>query len=198
MDPTHTRRTPYPAAALARLIAPGSVAVVGVSERAGSFGNRVVANMAGFDGRLFQVNARHRELSGLPCHPSLSALPEVPDCVVVATGRDAVEPILAECARLGVGSAIILAAGFAETGKPELATLQARLVDIARAADMRLVGPKHHRPGELRHGGRAYLFRDARAAAAGTPCGRQLSASPARLASRWPRQWSGASRSATC
>ncbi len=135
------RRTPYSTAALSRLIKPGSVAVIGVSERAGTFGNRVVANMAAFDGRLFQVNAKHRALSGLPCYPSLSALPEVPDCVVVATGRDAVEPIVAECARLGVGGVIILAAGFAETGKPENAALQHRLVAVARAADMRLIGP---------------------------------------------------------
>jgi len=135
------RRTPYPAAALARLVAPASVAVVGVSERVGAFGNRVVANMRDFDGRLYQVNARHRAVAGRPCHPSLSALPEVPDCVVVATGREAVEPVIAECARLGVGAAIILAAGFAETGKPELAALQARLVAVARGADLRLVGP---------------------------------------------------------
>jgi len=124
-----------------RLIAPSTVAVVGVSERAGAFGNRVVANMAAFDGALFQVNAKHRELAGQPCFPSLSELPQVPDCVVIATGRDAVEPIVAECARLGVGGAIILAAGFAETGKPELAALQDRIVSIAREADMRLVGP---------------------------------------------------------
>ena len=126
---------------MARLIAPAAVAVVGVSERAGAFGNRVVANMAAFDGALFQVNAKHRELAGRPCFPSLSELPRVPDCVVIATGRDAVEPIVAECARLGVGGAIILAAGFAETGKPELAALQDRVVSIARDADMRLVGP---------------------------------------------------------
>ena len=136
-----TRRAPYPREALSRLISPASVAVIGVSERAAAFGSKVVANMAAFDGRLYQVNAKYAELAGRPCHPSLAALPEVPDCVVIATGRDAVEPIVAECARLGVGAAIILAAGFAETGKPELAALQGRIVDLARDADMRLVGP---------------------------------------------------------
>ena len=52
-------------------------------------------------GRLYQVNAKHAELAGRPCFPSLAALPEVPDCVVIATGRDAVAPIVADCARLG-------------------------------------------------------------------------------------------------
>lgn len=136
-----TRREPYARASLARLMTPASVAVIGVSERPGAFGSRVMANMAAFEGRLYQINAKYTELAGNPCHPSLASLPEIPDCVVVATGRDQVEPIVTECARLGVGAVLILAAGFAETGKPELAALQARIVAVARAADMRLVGP---------------------------------------------------------
>ena len=135
------RREPYARERLERLITPGSVAVIGVSERSGAFGSRVMANMAGFDGRLYQINGKYETLGGRPCHASLAALPEVPDCVVVATGREAVEPIVAECGRLRVGAVVILAAGFAETGKPEHAALQARLVSMAESADMRLVGP---------------------------------------------------------
>lgn len=126
---------------MARLIAPRSVAVVGVSERPGGFGSRVVANMAGFDGRLYQVNAKYAELGGRPCHPSIAALPEVPDCVVVATPREAVEDIVGACAACGVGAVLVLASGFAETGRPEHAALQARLVAIGRDADTRVVGP---------------------------------------------------------
>jgi len=126
---------------MARLIAPGSVAIVGVSERPAAFGSRVVANMAAFDGRLYQINAKYPSLAGKPCHPSLEALPEVPDCVVVATAREAVEPIVAACARLDVGAVVVLAAGYIETGKPEHAAAQARLVAIAHDAGMRLVGP---------------------------------------------------------
>ncbi len=135
------RREPYAREKLARLITPGSVAVIGVSERAAAFGSRVMANMAGFDGRLYQINGKYEQLGGRPCHASLAALPEIPDCVVIATGRDAVEPIVAECARRGVGAVVILAAGFAETGKPDRVALQARLAAMAAEADMRLVGP---------------------------------------------------------
>ena len=135
------RPEPYSRTQLARLLTPASVAVIGVSERAAAFGSRVMTNMAAFEGRLYQINGKYTELAGRPCHAGLAALPEVPDCVVVATGRDQVEPIVVECARLGVGAVMILAAGFAETGKPELAALQARIAAIARAADMRLVGP---------------------------------------------------------
>jgi acetyl-CoA synthetase len=126
---------------MARLIAPASVAVVGVSERANAFGTRTVANMKAFDGRLYQVSAKHAQLAGRPCFPSIAALPETPDCVVIATPRESVEPIARECAARGVGAIVVFAAGFAETAKPEPIALQARLVEIARAANMRLVGP---------------------------------------------------------
>lgn len=124
-----------------RLIAPQSVAVVGVSERTNAFGNRTVANMSGFDGRLFLVNAKHSEIGGLPCYATVADLPEVPDCVVIATPRDAVGPVAIECAKAGVGAILVYASGFAETGKPEHVALQKELVSICRDADMRLVGP---------------------------------------------------------
>lgn len=126
---------------MARLIAPRSVAVVGVSERANAFGTRTVANMKAFDGRLYQINAKHAELAGRPCFPSIADLPETPDCVVIATPRESVEAIARECAARGVGALVVYAAGFAETAKPEHVALQARLVEIARDANMRLVGP---------------------------------------------------------
>src|SRR4051812_47828177 len=92
------RRDVYAREEMRRLVAPGSVAVVGVSERPNAFGSRTVANLKAFDGRLYQINAKHAELAGRPCYPSLAALPEVPDCVVIATPREAVEPIARECA----------------------------------------------------------------------------------------------------
>ncbi len=135
------RRIPYAPADMRRLLAPESVAVVGVSERSNAFGSRTAANMRNFDGRLYQVNARYSELHGRPCYPHIAALPEVPDCVVVATPREAVEPIALECAAAGVGAILVLAAGFTETGKPEHVALQERLVAISRGANMRMVGP---------------------------------------------------------
>ena len=135
------RRMPYRPEQMARLIQPRSVAVVGVSEREAAFGNRVVANLGGFDGRTYLVNAKYPALRGRPCFPAVDALPETPDCVVIATAREAVEPIVAQCAAQGVGAVIVLASGYAETAQPERVAAQARLAAIARAADMRLVGP---------------------------------------------------------
>lgn len=135
------RPVPYRHADLVRLLNPGSVAVIGASERKGSFGNRAIENLAAFDGRVHLVNARYGAIGGSPCYPDIAALPEVPDCVFIAVAREAVEPIVAQCAALGVGGAIVVASGYKETAKPERVVQQRRLTAIAQQSGMRLVGP---------------------------------------------------------
>src|SRR6266567_8176945 len=80
-------------------------------------------------------------LHGARCYPSLAALPEIPDCVVVALPREGVEAAVEECAARGVGGVVIYASGYAETGLAERAAEQARLSAIAAAAGTRIVGP---------------------------------------------------------
>lgn len=126
---------------MVRLLAPRSIAVIGATERKGAFGARAIDNLAGFDGRLHLVNARYREIGGRTCYPDLAALPEVPDCVFIAVPREAVEPIVAQCAAAGVGGAVVVASGYTETARPDRAAGQDRLTALARNAGMRLVGP---------------------------------------------------------
>ena len=136
-----TRRPLYRRAQLERLLNPSSIAIVGASERAGAFGERTQRNLAGFAGRLHLVNARYDRLGGLPCHPSVAALPEAPDLAVIATPMEAVEGVVRDCVAAGVGAAVIYAAGFAETGRPERVALQNRIAGTAREGGLRLVGP---------------------------------------------------------
>jgi len=134
----------YTAAEMRRLFAPRSIAIVGASATPGSFGAVTLANIAGpgrFEGTVQVVNARYAEIGGRPCHPSVSALPETPDCVFVAVPRDAVEGVVRECAQRGVGGVVLFSSGFGETGRPERVQEQQRLVAIAREAGMRLLGP---------------------------------------------------------
>jgi acetyl-CoA synthetase len=131
----------YRHADLVRLLNPRSVAVIGASTRAGSFGERVLNNLTKFDGRHYAVNARYDRIGDLPCYPSVAALPEVPDCAVITTPREAVEDIVRDCAAAGVGGAIVFASGYAEVGKAERLAEQHRIAAIARDANMRLVGP---------------------------------------------------------
>ncbi|MFO1327177.1 MAG: acetate--CoA ligase family protein [Rubrivivax sp.] len=134
----------YPAAEMSRLFAPRSIAVVGVSGNPAAFGSVTARNIAGpgrFDGPVYRINPRGGDIDGQPLYPSIAALPEVPDCVFVAVPRDAVEAVVADCAARGVGGVVLFSSGFAETGRPEHVALQQRLLDLARPAGLRLLGP---------------------------------------------------------
>ncbi len=126
---------------LKRLIAPRSIAIVGASPRAGAFGERTLANLSGYAGDVYLVNARYQEISGRPCYPSVAALPQVPDCVVITVGREAVEDVVRECGQCGVGGVVIYASGYAELGTPERIAEQQALTDLARQHNVRIVGP---------------------------------------------------------
>jgi acetyl-CoA synthetase len=127
--------------ALRRLLHPESVALIGATVRPGAFGDRVLTNMHAYEGRLYLMNARYERIGERPCFANLTDLPEVPDCAVIAVGREAVEPVLLDCAARGVGGAIVFASGYAETAKPDRAEQQQRLTAIARATGLRIVGP---------------------------------------------------------
>lgn len=129
---------------LARVFAPRSIAVVGASTNPSAFGSITLANIAGpgrFRGPVWAVNAKYERLGDAPCYPSIAALPETPDCVFVAVPREATEAVLLECARRSVGGVVLFASGFAETGLAERVQSQQRLIDIARDADLRVLGP---------------------------------------------------------
>ena len=125
----------------ARLLHPQSIAVIGASTRAGSFGERVLLNMAHYTGRAYPVNARYRRSATIPAIRTSRDLPEVPDCAVITAAREAVEEIVLDCAKAGVGGAIIFASGYAETGKEDRIAQQERLAAIARETGLRIVGP---------------------------------------------------------
>jgi acetate---CoA ligase (ADP-forming) len=128
-------------AGMQRCIQPASIAVVGASEKAGAFGAQAIQNLSHYEGRLHLVNPRRERIGGRVCHPCLAALPEVPDCVVLAVPADATEALVRECAELGVGAVVIFASGFAETKDPANVELQARLTAIAARSGLRIFGP---------------------------------------------------------
>ena len=126
---------------LERLIAPNTIAVVGATDRTQSMGDRACTNLSSFSGRAYFVNPRMSEIHGQRCYASLSELPEVPDCVVIAVARDQVEPIIEEAVALGVGGVVVFAANYAEANDERGTLLQSRLVEISKRSGIRIVGP---------------------------------------------------------
>jgi acetyltransferase len=127
---------------LTRILAPESVAVFGASDRPGSLGQVVFANLrdGGFRGRLLAVNPSHRTVQGQPALKELSDAEEPVDVAVICTPAATVPDILRQCVEKGVRGAIVLSAGFAELG--EAGRKRERdLVALAAAGGLRLIGP---------------------------------------------------------
>jgi len=127
---------------LQALLAPASIAVVGASDNAHKVGGRPLQYLVahGYRGRVYPVNPRATAIQGMQAYPSLDALPEVPEAVILCVGSEAVEQQLALCARLGVRVVVLFASGYAEVGESGAAE-QRRLADVCRAGGMRLLGP---------------------------------------------------------
>ena len=134
-------RPVYRHAELDRVLNPAHVCIVGASPKAGSFGERVLTNLAGFGGNIYLVNSKYDAIGDRRCYPSMAALPENPDCVAVVAPRDAVEDIVREAAQLRVGGVILYASGYAETRLPERIELQHRLKAIGLDSGLKILGP---------------------------------------------------------
>ncbi len=129
-------------AGLKPLLEPASVAIVGASDDPARIGGRPLRYMmeAGFKGAIYPVNPNRATVQGLKTFPSIRDVPEAVDCAIVAVPVKFVVGTLEDCAAMGVKSAIIFSAGFAETGADGEA-LQARLSEIAKQSGMRILGP---------------------------------------------------------
>ena len=129
-------------AALAPFLRPASVAVVGASDKPGSIGALLMANLAasGFTGPVYPVNPRHRVVGGVTAYPDLASCPAAPDLAIVAVPAPLVTGIVDQAGARGVRAVCVISAGFAETGETGRA-LQEELRRHARAARVRLIGP---------------------------------------------------------
>ena len=123
------------------LFAPASVAVVGASPRSW-IAQTVRDNLrtTGSSTRCHFVNPRYEELHGQPCFPSLDALPEVPDVVIVAVNPLRAGGIVADAARAGVRAVVVPGGGVVEGGEAA-AAMQDEVAGIAREHGIALVGP---------------------------------------------------------
>ncbi|SER45453.1 Acyl-CoA synthetase (NDP forming) [Sphingobium sp. YR768] len=130
------------APSLDRLLRPRSVAIVGASDKPGSLGASVLANLLrqGFDGPIHLVNPKRADIGGRPCVASVDDLPEAVDVAVLAIPRMGVLDSIRGLARKGVGAAVIFSAGFAEDGPQGLADQQ-EIARIARESGMVVEGP---------------------------------------------------------
>lgn len=132
---------------LDRLLRPRSIAIVGVSRDTGRQttinGSAVLESLLrfGYRGRIDLVHPQAGEIAGLRAYPSIAALPEVPDLVVIALSAERIPETVEAAGARGIRAAVVMAAGFSELGEGEGARLEDQLRQAADRHGVRICGP---------------------------------------------------------
>src|SRR3954447_7479580 len=97
---------------------PKTVAVIGASETPGSVGRTILWNLISstFGGTVFPVNQKRASVLGIQAFPNVAAIPAKVDLAIVATPSSSVPQVIRECSDAGVAAAVVITAGFRETG----------------------------------------------------------------------------------
>jgi acetyl coenzyme A synthetase (ADP forming)-like protein len=129
-------------ASLRHFFHPRSVAVIGASRDPKRIGYRIVEALVAnrFRGTIYPVNPKAATIAGLAAFPSVTAIPDAIDLAVIVVPRNAVLPVINDCAAKGIRSVIVISSGFAETGS-EGQQAQDRLMETVRQQGMRMIGP---------------------------------------------------------
>lgn len=127
---------------LNRIFTPQSIAIIGASERENALGQIVLANLldAGFKGPVYPVNPKHKTIQGLTAFPDIESIGKPVELAVITTPAKTIPALLRHCGENGVRAAVILSAGFGESG-PGGKRLQEEVVELSREFDLRIIGP---------------------------------------------------------
>lgn len=128
---------------LSPLFEPASIAVIGATERTGAPGAIVLHNLldAGFPGALYAVNPKHSDVQGVPCVDSITDLPAGIDLAIITAPTHATLGVLEACIAMRTRCAVLISAAPSERGTVGNA-LPASLLEHARAAGLRIIGPE--------------------------------------------------------
>lgn len=120
---------------------PRSIAVVGASTSEGPGSFVAAIKEMKFQGDLYPVNPKAEEIQGLKCYPNLLAIPGHVDHVISSVPLRFVEQLMEDSVTKGVKTIHFFTAGFSETGDGDAAALEARILQKAKDAGIRVIGP---------------------------------------------------------
>lgn len=125
-----------------RLVNPRAVAVIGASNDLTRIGGQPIKLLTeyGFKGKVYPVNPKYTEIKGLPCYKDIASLPKPCDVALVALSSNHVLGVVEQLGAAGIPFAIVLSAGFSEIGGEGI-ELQKKLIETAKRAGVRLIGP---------------------------------------------------------
>jgi len=124
---------------LRSLLFPHSVAVIGATPKEGKVGHAVLSNMLSFEGDVYPVNPKYGQVLGLRCYPSILDVPSC-DMAVVVIPASGVPHVVEQCGMAGVKVAVVISAGFRESGIEGL-KLEREMLRAAQEYGVRILGP---------------------------------------------------------
>lgn len=121
---------------------PGSVALIGATEREGTAGRIILENLllAKDKRKIYPVNPSRERVFEIKCYPNISSVPETPDLAVIVIPAELVPDMVEESGKAGVKTIIVISAGFKEAGAEGKAR-EDRIANIAKKYNIRIMGP---------------------------------------------------------
>ncbi|RLB79484.1 MAG: acyl-CoA synthetase, partial [Deltaproteobacteria bacterium] len=127
---------------LERVLNATSVAIVGASRNETKRGYQAIKTLLEqkFEGRIYPVNPKEKQVLGFKCYPRVSDIEDSVDLALITTPAKTVPSIIKDCGKKGVKGAVIIAGGFRELGA-EGKRLEQEMLEVARKYNVRLIGP---------------------------------------------------------
>jgi acetate---CoA ligase (ADP-forming) subunit alpha len=119
-----------------------SIAYYGASNRVETMGSMVLTSIldAGFEGEIYPIHPKEKEVQGIKAYAEPGDLPEIPDLVIMVLPTGIVCQALEKCGKSGIKHAIVVSGGFKEVGGEGI-ELERQLLDISKKYGIRIVGP---------------------------------------------------------
>jgi acetyltransferase len=121
---------------------PKTIAVIGASNTPHTIGYALVNNLIGkgYRGTVYPVNPKEHSIQGVRCYRQVGDIADPVDLAIISIPAPRVAAVVRECGEAGVAGAVIISAGFTESGEEGIA-MSEDVKNVARAYDLRIVGP---------------------------------------------------------
>ena len=125
-----------------QLIKPRHIVVVGGSNELTKPGGKILKNIVdgGFEGQIYVVNPKEKEVQGIPAFPAVEEVPEVDLAVMAIAARFIPEAVEVLTQKKNTRAFIILSAGFSEESE-EGRALEKEIVAAINKVNGALIGP---------------------------------------------------------
>ncbi len=128
--------------ALKPFFSASGIAVIGASAKPNKLSFGIVKNLTLYDyqGKIYPVNPKEKEILGLTCYPDILQVPDPVELAVIVLPAGMILQTVRDCAQRGVKAITVISGGFKELGS-EGEALEKEVLQVVQKNGMRMVGP---------------------------------------------------------